>query len=429
MRSLRVAIAAVVLGLLAGACGSQTKPASPIKIGVLSDCGGPFGGFYEVTLAGAELPLIARGGRLSGPNPSDGLERVSVAGRPLQLVCACGDGTTSSALVEARRLVEQHGVDVLIGPLAGEQEIAIQDYARRRPGIAFVNGSGSAQLLHPAPNFFSFHTDGAEWMAGLGSYAYHQLGWRRAVAVTDSTNIFEWAQTAGFEAEFCSLGGTIAKRVSVPPATSDYSAVVARVPRSGVDGVFVASSTDTVLALARAFPALGREAGRRLIVGTIAMLDSRIGQLGPGAGGLATGGIFYGNFERYVAAYRKAFPRTGAGVAGGPFDLFYYDAMAATLAALEAAHGDLSGGERRFMAALAKVELKAPNGHFKPDPSHQATGTNLVLQLQWPAQTLRVARTITNVEPTFGGYFGPNDPPPSETTPACKHGNPPPWAR
>ena len=35
-------------------------------------------------------------------------------------------------------------------------------------------------------------------MAGLGSYAYHALGWRRAVTVSYTPDVFSWAQAAAF---------------------------------------------------------------------------------------------------------------------------------------------------------------------------------------------------------------------------------------
>ena len=177
------------------------------------------------TLAGADLALLERGGKRGGPVLTDGVEGVSIDGRPVRLVFGCSDSTTASALSEARRLVDDVGVRVLIGPLGGNQGLALQDFARRRPGVAFVNGNSSDQLLDPAPNFFSFHSDGAGWTAGLGTYAYRTLGWRHAVLVADlEDDVFNWTQAAGFVAEFCSLGGTITKRVWVPAGTEDYSA-------------------------------------------------------------------------------------------------------------------------------------------------------------------------------------------------------------
>ncbi len=165
---------------------------------------------------------------------ADGVEGVSVDGHPIRLVFGCSDTTTASALSEARRLVDEVGVRVLIGPLGGTRASRCRTLRRRRPGVAFVNGSSSAQLLRPAPNFFSFHTDGAGWTAGLGTYAYRTLGWRHAVLVADlEDDVFNWTQAAGFVAEFCSLGGTITKRVWVPAGTQDYSAVIGGLPSSG----------------------------------------------------------------------------------------------------------------------------------------------------------------------------------------------------
>jgi hypothetical protein len=106
------------------------------------------------------------------------------------------------------------------------------------------------------------------------------------------------------------------------------------------------------------------------------------------------------------------------------WDVAYYDATAATVAALVAVHGDLSGGERRFMAALARVRLNSPTGTIRLDTSRQAIGPNYLVRLDGT-----LYRRIDSVEPSFGGHFTTHDPPPGERTPACKRGNPPPWAR
>ena len=79
--------------IAAGAGGvwvtASKQPAAPppgaIKIGVLSDCAGPFGQLYDDTLAGVELPLIQRGGKPAGPTLTDGVEGVSIGGRPVRL--------------------------------------------------------------------------------------------------------------------------------------------------------------------------------------------------------------------------------------------------------------------------------------------------------------------------------------------------------
>ena len=264
-----VVLGAVVLGLVATSAASHVwGPAKAIKIGVLTDCTGSWSFEHDDTLASADLALIQQGATAAGASPRDGVAGATILGRPIELSFGCSDGSPASALAEARRLVERVGVSVLIGPLIEDEELALQTYARRRPAIAFVNGSGSVRLRRPSPNFFSFHTDGAQWSAGTGSYAYRALGWRRAVTITDDHDMFNWSQTAGFVAEFCSLGGTIVKRVRVPPGITDLSSVLAKLPRSSVDGVYVATGPAVPNALLKAYPVLRQDAARKLMIGT-----------------------------------------------------------------------------------------------------------------------------------------------------------------
>ena len=60
-----------------------TTPKNAVKIGVLSDCRGLAGSAYNETLATAELPMLERGGRRAGSTITDGVEGVSVGGRPV----------------------------------------------------------------------------------------------------------------------------------------------------------------------------------------------------------------------------------------------------------------------------------------------------------------------------------------------------------
>ena len=79
-------------------------------------------------------------------------------------------------------------------------------------------------LVDPQPNLFRFAGDGAQSVAGLGTYAYRELGWRSAVVLGD--NWAEgWELVSGFVSEFCALGGTVTERdwtapVDVPTASA-----------------------------------------------------------------------------------------------------------------------------------------------------------------------------------------------------------------
>ena len=140
---------------------------------------------------------------------------------------AAATTAADTAIKETRRLMEQLDADVMIGPLSGDESIAVANYAKQHPDKTFVDGSAGAQdttLKVQAPNFFRFNGDGAQWNAGLGDIAYNKLGWKKAAVVADDYS-FAWTSAAGFIAEFCAAGGQITKRVFPPLNTTDYSSL------------------------------------------------------------------------------------------------------------------------------------------------------------------------------------------------------------
>ena len=81
--------------------------------------------------------------------------------------------------------------------------------------MTFLNGTSAAQdttLRDPAPNFFRFSTDGAQWMAGLGDYSYNDKGYHTVATVAEDYS-FPYTQVFGFMAEFCKAGGHVAVEV------------------------------------------------------------------------------------------------------------------------------------------------------------------------------------------------------------------------
>ena len=210
----------------------------------MSECKGAFGAFDQQNMAGAVAALASsparrrRARRTRRPGFTGG----AIGDHPLELVgVGCGDDTADTAIKETRRLMEQLDADIMIGPLSGDESIAIANYAKDHPDKTFVDGSAGAQdttLKVQAPNFFRFNGDGAQWNAGLGDIAYNTLGWKTAAVVADDYS-FGWTSAAGFIAEFCAAGGKVTKRVFPPLNTTDYSSFAQQMP-TDVDGMFVA---------------------------------------------------------------------------------------------------------------------------------------------------------------------------------------------
>jgi branched-chain amino acid transport system substrate-binding protein len=426
----------VALAALAVACESAKDP---VRIGVLADCEGIFGGFYNVALGGAELPLLRRGGRLAGALPDDGVAGVSVGGSPLELVFGCAGEQTSGAL-ELRRLVESEGADIVVGSNVVPLGLVMTEYARHQPDVTFAVTSWEVLThLNPGPNVFRFTLGYAQGSAGLGAYAYHQLGWRRAATIA-TPDPLGWGFHAAPVAEFCALGGKIVDRVWLNPDPAQVPAQLSRIRTKGIDGFFVLiGGVEAGIFLeryAKTRPALSRS----VVLNAYALtgLDPAVtARLGSGIVGTVAGWDIPGpdipSFAAYMKEYRRAFPRLAdaADASSHLFDVYYQNAMEAVLQALEAVDGDLSDGQRRFRAALADVKLDAPNGSIRLDANRQAIGSVYRFQVTGNDKgtlSIRLVRPIENVDASFGGRFGPGDPIPDRTQPPCEVGRPPAWA-
>jgi branched-chain amino acid transport system substrate-binding protein len=427
-RVFRLVLGAIVAAISAIVSGCGNTTTETIRIGVLADCESSlFGRSYERVIAGAELPLLRRGATLRGSLPSAGVTSATVAGKRVELVLGCvREFSRTSTLAALRLLVERDGVDVVVGPNGPGDGLVVRDYAKRRPGITFVHAGfdGAATLVAPAPNVFRFRVTMAQWGAGLGAYAYKVLGWRNAVTIGNIE-----PGPAGFIAEFCSLGGNIVARLW--QTSDDLGSLVADIPRTGVDGVFLPTSlygtSSFVAAWAKRHPDLGQwlVAGDGILTQGLGDNDRRL--LGVVASN-PTPWMPTHAWTTFAAEVAKTFPKIRD--LQEPLDL--YNATEAVLEALEQVHGDLSDGERRLMDTLARLHFASPEGPRRLDKDRQAIGVIYLGKMVRGTNgklTVRPIRVVRDVEQTFGGYFSGAANSPSLTQPACKHGHPPSWAK
>jgi branched-chain amino acid transport system substrate-binding protein len=408
----------------------------PVRIGLLTDCRGLFSGYEDEMLAGAELPLLERGARLTNGRPSGGVSGAGVAGRDVELIRGCTEQSEHTILVdETRRLVEDEGVDAVVGPSGESDSLVFRELARKYPEVIFIPAWSGAQELtmrHPAANIYRFDTDEAQDVAGLGSYAYRVLGWRRAAVVADATAV-GWQEEAAFVAEFCALGGNVTARFTAPIDLRDPKVAHALHRADGVaalvfGGLFVPHGT---------LPALARVVGSpqsRIVVGTYVLEDSNtlVPIAGPlagvvGASSIPPAGATPG-MRRHRRAFSKAFPGLPPSDAETPVVLAYHDAMEGLLRGLEASEDDLSDGGRRLREELARVRLDLPSGPVHLDGNHQAVRNTYLKRISrgGAGPEFRLVRTVPEVEQTFGGLLS-DAPAPGPGSQPCRKATPPPW--
>ena len=431
-RALGAATLVVAASLAAAGCGGGEKP---MRLGVLTDCQGPFRGLGEGELSGAEMPLLAAGARLRGTGPSGGVTDATVAGRKVQLVIGCAESGEYDVFIgEARRLVEKEHVDAIVGG----DGVVIRDVARLYPEIPFVSTLWDEQeitLRQAVANVYRFTIDAAQETAGLGAYAYRDLGWRRA-SIVAGDNDQGWANAAAFTAEFCALGGTIVDRVYrsalLPKRHGAAESLVGR-----PDGVaLLLTPLDDPGEPTRELVTRVSHPSRRLLLAAPLIEDpTLVKSLGSRIDGVvSTSWVPATAPTRRLSAYRKRyaswFPGIPAPFADLSFVAGYNDSVQAVLNAFERAGGDLSNGRSRLRAELARLRLELPRGSVRLDHSRQAIADVPLVRLRVRAgkfseEPVGVSR---GVEQTFGGLLS-NAPPPGPGSQPCVKATPPSWAR
>jgi branched-chain amino acid transport system substrate-binding protein len=448
--------AVVALGLVAGCGGDDDEPSNEpastgssgdsggtIKVGFLSDCEGDFGSFFEPTISGANLALIKNAGaKAGGEKPSDGVTGAKVAGKDVEIVgYGCSDATADKAIEETRRLMEQEDADVLVGPLSGDEGIAVANYAKEHPDKTFINGIAGAQdatLKVQAPNFFRFHPDGAQWSAGLGDYAYNELGWKKAAIIGDDYS-FPYTSLAGFVAEYCAIGGQIPKRVWAPLGEKDYSSYISQIPKD-VDGLYVGVGGSGLITFLKQYEEQRGKIDTQKMMGNIFWDDplvlKEVGKslIGGITSGMTAADVDTPEVKAYTDGLKEAYGDEIAGAGPSVFTYGYYTAMNGLIKGLEAVDGDVSD-QAKLQEALAGVTLsgeEAPWGDVKLDDNRQAISSVYVKKIVADktgdgVPDVETFRKINDVDQTFGGFFSPDSPELSRDNPKCEKADAPPW--
>jgi branched-chain amino acid transport system substrate-binding protein len=428
-----VALAAALLTV--SACGGNTQ--RPLRIGVIVDCVGGLRAFGDGELAGAQLPLIARGAHPVSDDPSDGVRGGRIAGRPVEILRGCSEsGEFSTLTLVARELIVRQHVDAIIdGGFDPVDGIPLRELAHHYPNVVFVAAAGGPRevtLDQPATNLYRVAPDYGQGIAGLATYAYRRLGWRRVVVAPDIW-FAGWNAETAFVREFCSLGGRIARRIQLPIGADSTSTLLRAIPRDA-DGVALFGSRVTVTPdLLRA---LARRGTNTVLLGPEVIGDTEL--LSQDAALIGIVGASYSAptsspaMRTYLRDFATAYPSMPPDEPHDAVVMAYRNGVEAVLEAFEQVHGDLSDGRRRLRAQLARLDTTLLGVPVRMDANRQAVVSANLVRLGPESASgvpeLRAVQSTPAVDQSIGGLI-PASYVPSYLGTTCRRATPPPWAR
>ena len=288
--------ACLAAALAAFALNAQAQSA-PLRIGFLTVRTGPLAAGGKQMEEGINLFLKER--------------HYTLSGRKVEIVFADTAGQPAQAKTKAQELVERDKVDVIVGPLATFEALALDDYVLQAK-VPLLPPMSAAQndLAQQKKSDYVIHTYGtaAQAMYALGDYAAKKLHMKRVAMIADDFT-YGYEGAAGFQKTFEDAGGHVVQKLWPPLNAPDYGSFIAQL-KGNVDGVYAGFAGSNPVRFLRAY----REYGMKpIVVGNPTLTDEGIlKNMGDEALGVYTASWYAVDHDtaenhRFVAAIRKEY--------------------------------------------------------------------------------------------------------------------------
>lgn len=357
--------------------GAMAQDSAPLKIGLLTDKSG------ALALYGVELELGFKLGLLyaTGIDPSDyesldaALAEVRVAGRPIEVVVRDNASVADTGSQQARELIEQEGVEFLVGAPSSGVTLGLQQVALDYDTVLFAAPGASPNITgsNYNPNTYRVCRSTVQDSLALASFAT-ELGQKWVILAADYD--FGRASAAAYEATLAAYGVEFVSDVIYAPLeTTDFTAYLQQVDSSGAEVLLPIWAGDTTVALNQQINETGL-LNKMAVIGAINSNDI-IALSDPSVVGSVLSGVYHYTFpnteindwmvDRHLAV------TTAMGAADYP-DLFTECAFATAQALVAAVEG--SGGStlpEDVAPYLEGLSFEGPKGWYFIRPGdHQA---------------------------------------------------------
>ena len=328
----------------------------PIKIGLLTVKTGP------LAQGGIQME---QGTRLFLKDSDDKL-----AGRAAELVVADTGGNPAGAKTKAQELIERDNVDMIFGPLAAFELLAISDYvASKKVPILSLAAAEDMTQRKPNPYFVRASATAAQAMQPLGDYAAKELKYKTAITIVEDF-AFGYEQMGGFQRVFEDSGGRVKAKLWPPIVTPDYTPYLAQL--SGVDVIVQGFAGSNPLKFMKQY----KDAGLTLPVigGETAGDDALLKSFGDEAIGMISASPYTADLDtpsnqKFAAGMLRDYENLPGLYAAG----LYINGMVAD-AALQKTGGNADDREALIKALRAVALTDTPRGPFHFDQFGNVVG-------------------------------------------------------
>ena len=228
----RVAVASLFAGAL-GTASAFAQQSGPIKIGLLVPLTGPLATPGTDMVDGFKLYWEQVGN--------------SAGGRKVEYVIADTTCNPDQAITQARRLVHQEKVQIMIGPLCGHEGPAVAQVSKETgiPLVMDTAGADDVTKWDRTPTVVRTAVSASQIGHPFGDYLFKELGARNVTFIGQD---YTWGHevTLGIVQTYKELGGKVAKIIWNPIGTKDYGPTIASIAQDSDAVVAVVVGADRI---------------------------------------------------------------------------------------------------------------------------------------------------------------------------------------
>ncbi|MEH2506531.1 branched-chain amino acid transport system substrate-binding protein [Bradyrhizobium sp. AZCC 1578] len=333
--------------------------------------------------------------------------RGEMAGRKIEIITADTAGQPAVTKTKAQELVERDGAQVLIGPLAAFEALAIDDYIRQIKTPIISPSAAAEDLTQRKPNPWFVRAVGTSAQAHhpLGEYAAKDLHYKKIAIVADDF-AFGHEIAAGFQRTFEQNGGKVVQKLWSPLNAAEYGTYITQIDPS-VDAVFAAFAGGNGIKFLGEYKNYGMQ---KPVLGAMTTVDEGIlKRMGDEAVGVISSGWYSAATDtpankKFMEAVRKAYSADP-----GYYTVGAYMACQFLNNALEQVKGDISD-KAAFMKALRNVNIsQSPYGPVKLDTYGQPTLDVAIRKVE--KKDGRLQNTVIKTYPAVSQFwtYGPDE--------------------